>query len=154
MSVTLPVLPQKSWPKLKIPPSDATVWYPRNEAAGPFEEPQDETALSRSRIHHRISVSRLRPFGSQHPLLSREFGDGKRTFQAGLGASGGKTEAHFDGSGRPVNSAALAAVSIVMQAAKAGGVEVAVSTRGVELSKTLEVRWANFEGRVFGFQDS
>ena len=104
----------------------------------------------------RATPSRLTfHFANLRGMHSFTLTDGKNAYQGTFGWNGGKTHAYFDRAGRQVNNAALAAVSITMQSAKAG-VEIAVSARGVELGKNLRVQWVQFNPNVdrFGFKDS
>jgi hypothetical protein len=94
-------------------------------------------------------------FANLRTLTSFSFSDGKRVYRFGSGWSGGKDQIHFGADGKPVNSAARAAVSITMHAMKVGsGIEVVVLNRGPDMGKTVEAQWRMFEGRIFGFPDS
>ena len=60
------------------------------------------------------------------------------------------TEAHFDRTGRRLNNAALAALSITVRAAKPG-IEVTVTSRGVQLRKSLQVQWTQYRKSLKGW---
>jgi hypothetical protein len=89
-------------------------------------------------------------FAGLRTLESFTLSSGKHSFQGRLGWGTGRTVTYFDKMGRQVSGPALAAVTMVMEATKAGNVEISVSaTCDVELGKELRVNWVfqRFEER-------
>jgi hypothetical protein len=93
-------------------------------------------------------------FANLRGMQSFTLTDGKQAYQVSLGWDGGKTTAYFDGAGRRVGSAALAAVTIDMQASPAGGVDVVVATRAAGRGKGVRVDWVTYPVVRLGFTDS
>jgi hypothetical protein len=81
-------------------------------------------------------------FANVQHLQTFTLNDGKHTFQHASGWTGARTVLYWDQTGRSVTTPKSAAVTMVLEPIKAGGVEVTVSTaRDVELGKELKVYW-------------
>jgi hypothetical protein len=80
-------------------------------------------------------------FAGLRTLESFTLSSGKHSFQGRLGWGAGRRVTFFDKTGQQVSSPALAALTMVIEATKAGNVEISVSaTRDVELGKELRVK--------------
>jgi hypothetical protein len=85
-------------------------------------------------------------FANLRGMNSFTFSDGKRTYtgSAPFTNMAGNTAMHWGRNGQLVNSPALAALSMVFEVKAAGGVEVRVSARDVELGKEVRVNWTQY----------
>jgi hypothetical protein len=67
---------------------------------------------------------------------------GRHSFQGQLGWGVQRSAAYFDKNGRRVSGPALAAVTLLLEATKAGDVEITVTTsRDVEWGKDVRINW-------------
>jgi hypothetical protein len=84
-------------------------------------------------------------FANVRAMQTFTLGDGKRNYPVTTPWTGGRTVSYWDKNGRAVSNGALAAVTLVMEANKAGDLEVSLSTaRDVELGTELKVYWVQY----------
>jgi hypothetical protein len=90
-------------------------------------------------------------FANARYLQTFRLNDGKHTWQHASGWSGARTVLYWDKTGRSVTSPPSAAVTMVLEPTKAGGIEVTVSTtRDAELGKELKVYWLQYHLKRLG----
>jgi hypothetical protein len=134
------------------PPADVTSKIDMGSAAVSAATGPEGTTLDFARTSYQGTATvsfksstpawlRLR-FPAVRNMQTLTVSDGKRSFSCATAWSGGRTVVWFDKAGRTVTSSTMAAVTMVLEANKAGDLEVTLtSARGMEPGAELKVSW-------------